>query len=165
MTAKEEWIARIDRRQFMVQIGKAGAVVTLGAGLMQFLESCSNGNNPFAPTNVSSLQTIQVTPSNGVITLAVGAGSPLAAVGGAALLQYSNGAVLAAHSAQNTFNAVTAICTHQGCLITGYSGGDYVCPCHGSQFGTDGHVVQGPAGAPLQAYTTSFANGQLTIHL
>jgi Rieske Fe-S protein len=40
--------------------------------------------------------------------------------------------------------AVSIVCTHLGCVVKTDSGG-FHCPCHGSQFGPDGSVVQGPA--------------------
>ncbi len=40
--------------------------------------------------------------------------------------------------------AVTAICTHLGCLVN-HEAGEFACPCHGSRFRPDGSVVQGPA--------------------
>jgi Rieske Fe-S protein len=51
-----------------------------------------------------------------------------------------------------TFKAFSAVCTHQGCLVTEVEGGNIVCPCHGSAFKiADGSVAQGPASRPLSA--------------
>jgi len=36
-------------------------------------------------------------------------------------------------------------CTHLGCKISGTSSGKLVCPCHGSEYDTNGNVVRGPA--------------------
>ena len=49
-----------------------------------------------------------------------------------------------------SFEAFTAVCTHQGCTISSVSGGTINCPCHGSKFSvTNGSVVTGPAASPL----------------
>jgi Rieske Fe-S protein len=51
-----------------------------------------------------------------------------------------------------SFKAFTAVCTHQGCIVSTVSGGTINCPCHGSKFSIkDGSVVNGPATAPLAA--------------
>ena len=49
-----------------------------------------------------------------------------------------------------SFEAFTAVCTHQGCIVSSVSGGTINCPCHGSRFSvTNGSVVNGPAASPL----------------
>ena len=51
-----------------------------------------------------------------------------------------------------TFHAFTAICTHQGCIVSTVSGGTINCPCHGSEYSiANGSVVRGPAPLPLAA--------------
>src|SRR5207253_7587110 len=84
-------------------------------------------------------------------------------VGGAVLVQSSAGNFLVSRTAPDTFAALTAVCTHEGCTITGYESSTYTCPCHGSQFSTTGGVLRGPAGRSLQSFATTFANGTLTI--
>ncbi|TPQ16125.1 FAD-dependent oxidoreductase [Streptomyces sporangiiformans] len=48
-------------------------------------------------------------------------------------------------------HAVSARCTHMGCLVA-FNSAEHAweCPCHGSRFGTDGEVLQGPATRPLE---------------
>ncbi|MEU4221241.1 FAD-dependent oxidoreductase [Actinoplanes sp. NPDC026623] len=49
-----------------------------------------------------------------------------------------------------TIHAVSARCTHLGCIVH-FNDAEtaWECPCHGSRFGIDGTVVQGPANRPL----------------
>ena len=60
--------------------------------------------------------------------------------------------------------AISAICTHLGCIIATQEGGGYFCPCHGSRFDTEGKVVGGPAPRPL-VYLELFVSpdGQLVV--
>ena len=52
----------------------------------------------------------------------------------------------------NSFKAFTAVCTHQGCIVSTVANGTIDCPCHGSKFSIkDGSVVNGPATLPLAA--------------
>ena len=49
-----------------------------------------------------------------------------------------------------SFEAFTAVCTHQGCTVSSVSGGTINCPCHGSKFSiSNGSVVAGPAPSAL----------------
>jgi Rieske Fe-S protein len=49
-----------------------------------------------------------------------------------------------------SFQAFTAVCTHQGCTVSSVSGGTVNCPCHGSKFSiANGSVVTGPAPSAL----------------
>jgi thiosulfate dehydrogenase [quinone] large subunit len=60
-----------------------------------------------------------------------------------------------------TFAAHSAICTHAGCTVQ-YSGGQLLCPCHGSIFDArTGAVLQGPAVAPLPSRRVVEHGGQL----
>ena len=113
------------------------------------------------------MQTLQVTPQNNVISLKIDSSSPLASAGSAVRLQFSNGSLLVDRADQNNFNALSAICTHQACTITGYDSGnqEFICPCHGSVYNLSGGVVRGPAPRALPKYQTQFLNNQLDITL
>ena len=48
-------------------------------------------------------------------------------------------------------HAVSARCTHLGCIVQWNNAErSWDCPCHGSRFAPDGHVLHGPAVAPLE---------------
>ena len=52
-----------------------------------------------------------------------------------------------------TLTAVSAVCTHQGCLVRfNEPETAWECPCHGSRFAVDGQVLDGPATEPLAAH-------------
>jgi cytochrome b6-f complex iron-sulfur subunit len=145
------------RRTFCAQ---AATLAIFGGALGTILEGCSS---PTSPSNVPSLPTVNGTRVSSGITLTIDASSPLSAVGSAALMQTSIGDFLVAHTAQSSFVALSATCTHQTCTITGFGNQNYVCPCHGSTFDINGRVLGGPAPAALHQYPTQFANGVLTI--
>lgn len=146
------------RRQFCVCAGEAVSAAMIGS----LLQAC--GGSPTSPTSSApSLPVVGGSVGSGVVVVTIDSSSPLASVGGAALVQSSAGTFLVARTAQDSFVALTAICTHQGCTITGFQNSNYVCPCHGSQYNTSGQVVMGPATIALHQFSTQFANNVLTI--
>lgn len=93
------------------------------------------------------------------------AGSALAGVGGAVLVESVAGVFLVARTAESTFSAIDAVCSHESCTVTGADGTAYVCPCHGSRYDRNGRVLNGPAVAALRQFPTTFASGVVTIIL
>jgi Rieske Fe-S protein len=64
-----------------------------------------------------------------------------------------------------TLHGFSAVCTHQGCLVTAVRGGTINCPCHGSRFNAStGQVVAGPAPAPLTPVQLSVVAGVVYAH-
>ena len=147
------------RREFCIHACEAVSLLSVGA----VLGGC--GGSPTSPSNVPALTTITGSAGGGAVTVTIDAASPLATVGGAALVQSSSGSFLVSRSAQDAFVAVTAICTHEQCTVTGFQNQRYVCPCHGSEYTTSGSVSKGPAVLSLRQFTTRFASNVLTISL
>ena len=48
-----------------------------------------------------------------------------------------------------SFKALSLICPHLGCQVKQVESG-FTCPCHGSQFNTDGTLKRGPADKPMR---------------
>lgn len=60
--------------------------------------------------------------------------------------------VAAYRDEQGELRSMTPACTHLGCPLTwNEPESTWDCPCHGSRFGVDGSVLQGPATRPLAA--------------
>jgi len=148
----------IARRNFCRQACQTATCLAIGSLAI----ACGGGSSP---SNVPQLTTVNGNISGNAVVVQIDSSSPLAAVGGAAMVRSSGGAFLVARTAQESFSALTTICTHETCTITGFDSTNYVCPCHGSKFSTTGRVVNGPANAPLRSFATSFSNNVLTISL
>ena len=147
----------ITRRNFCLHACQAATCVALGS----LAVACGGGGSN--PSNVPQLTTVNGSLSGNTVAVQIDASSPLAAVGGAAMVRSSGGAFLVARTGQESFSALTTICTHETCTITGFDSANYVCPCHGSEFSTTGSVLLGPASAPLHQFPTTFANNVVTI--
>jgi Rieske Fe-S protein len=155
-----EDVADSSRRTFCMQACQAASCLALAA----LGQACGGiGGGGTGPSNVSLLPTVNGTPSGTTVQVQIDSSSPLAAVGGTAMVRSSSGLFLVARTGDQTFTALTSICTHQTCTINGFDGANYVCPCHGSRFTTSGRVVNGPAPAALRSFNTAFANNVLTI--
>ncbi len=131
---------RIDRREMLVLVGaSAGATAAV-----VMLPACgpATGSPPTGRVAVGN-----------VSALAVGS-----------MLVMSN--VVVARDANGVY-AMSAVCTHAGCLLDDRSPtitAGLSCPCHGSTFDGNGNVTGGPARAPLQHYAVTIAgDGSVTV--
>lgn len=71
-------------------------------------------------------------------------------VGGGVVVKAAR--VVVTKDASGAVHGFSAVCTHQGCIVSSVRGGRIQCPCHGSQFdATTGKVLAGPAPAALNA--------------
>jgi nitrite reductase/ring-hydroxylating ferredoxin subunit len=62
------------------------------------------------------------------------------------------------------FKCFSAVCTHQGCLVSEVSDGDIVCTCHGSHFSiSTGEPDSGPATSPLEEKQITVTGDQITL--
>ena len=63
------------------------------------------------------------------------------------------------------FYAMSAVCTHLGCIANWKSeDGIVACPCHGSKFDKEGRVIDGPAPRALPRFAVTLdEQGQLIV--
>lgn len=154
----------LTRRDFFIKSSQGIVIAAFPAVISGLLEGCNS--SPTGNTDLTSdLSTIQGTKNGNIVTVNIDSSSPLAAVGGAAIINFSGGSVMADHPSEGAYNALSRTCTHQGCIIGNFdkSSKQFVCGCHLSRFTESGNVAQGPAASPLINYQTSFANNTLSI--
>jgi Rieske Fe-S protein len=121
----------------------AGAGVTC-AGMLAgcSTHNASNGGSSPAASDTAASATGSAPAANALVT------TSQVPDGGGTIL---NGKQIVITQPQSgSFKAFTAICTHEGCIVSTVSNGTINCPCHGSKFSIkDGAVVHGPARRPL----------------
>ena len=121
-----------------VKIPRKTVLAGLGAGAVGVtLAACSSADSGSAAETGS-------TTGGGGESLASTADVP---VGSGVIV----GDVVVTQPVAGEFLAFSAVCTHSGCLVNQVADGTINCPCHGSKFGLDGEVVNGPAARPLTA--------------
>jgi len=152
----------LSRRQFCT----GACQVASSAALATVFTACSGGaSSPTSPSGRATQLGVSTGQFSGGDVRVNVAGTALSDVGGAVLVQSTAGVFLLARTGPNAFSAIDAICSHESCTITGTEGTTYVCPCHGSRYNRSGQVLAGPARASLRQFTSTFADGIVTIAL
>lgn len=60
--------------------------------------------------------------------------------------------------------AVNPTCTHKGCIVEWEDDEKlFDCPCHDSDFATDGKVIKGPATQPLKTYQAKIEGDSILV--
>jgi Rieske Fe-S protein len=77
---------------------------------------------------------------------------------------FPNDQVVVTQPAAGEFKCFTAVCTHQGCIVSSVSGGEIHCDCHGSAYSIDdGSVLSPPATQPLAEKAITVKGDQITL--
>ncbi|MGE3810758.1 MAG: Rieske (2Fe-2S) protein [Candidatus Nanopelagicales bacterium] len=83
-------------------------------------------------------------------------------VGGGAILVDQK--VVVTQPQAGVYKAFTAVCTHQGCVVSSINDNKIICACHGSEFSAeDGSVLKGPAQGPLAPRTATVSGDTVTV--
>jgi cytochrome b6-f complex iron-sulfur subunit len=83
---------------------------------------------------------------------------------GAKIIKFNKKAVILIRTEQNQIRAVSAVCTHLGCIVE-YKPDqkNFKCNCHGSVFDLTGKNIAGPAPAPLKPYRVELKQDEVII--
>lgn len=135
-----------------------GGLAAAGVGV-PLLAACASDN--------SSTASDPAPQANGSAGGGTGGGEALAQtadieVGGGQI--FADQEVVVTQPKSGEFKCFTAICTHQGCLLSSVSDGTINCDCHGSQYSIeDGSVVQGPATFPLDTEQITVSGDSISL--
>jgi Rieske Fe-S protein len=142
-----------------------GGLAAAGASL-PLLAACSN-DDPDTATDPSGTSTSA--PATGGTSPGAGSG------GGEALAQtsdievgggevFADQQVVVTQPKSGEFKCFTAVCSHQGCIVSNVSDGTINCDCHGSQYSIDdGSVVTGPATFPLAEEQITVSGSEISL--
>jgi len=140
------------RRELLQGLGVAAV------GALAFAAGCTQQGSSLSTATSSSCG------SGECIDLTNAANQQLTAAGGAMLVDMTSDTIMVIRVSDTQVIALSAICTHAGCSMDFNAGQQLLdCPCHGSQFSTDGQVVRGPAGRALRVYSVTLANNMITV--
>ena len=135
-------------------LGAAAALAACGSG------DGSAETSPGAPSSAdasSQAPSSAEAPSGEVLgpvdQVAVGSG-----------VVYDGPKVVVTQPTQGDVRAFTAVCPHQGCLVSEVTNNEILCPCHGSLFSAeDGAVLTGPATSGLAPVDVSVVDDQVVL--
>ena len=141
----------MDRRKFLKASCAMGILGIAGTAIV--MESCKKSN-----TTTTSSQA-QGPTVNFTLDLTKPANSALNTASGSVA---SNGVVIVYTG--SSYLAVAQSCTHNGCSVAyNTSGNNFVCPCHGGVFDSNGNVTSGPPPAALKKYSVTKSASVLTV--
>lgn len=154
-----------DRRSFLKEAGSLAAWSLIGLSIFSACEKENNSPESGASNQMEqpgSEDAITVSPSQ--VTIDLTKMPNLRSTGAWVLI--SEARLLVVNTGNNSWQALSSVCTHQGCSDSwNFANNVFICTCHNSRFRTDGSVEQGPATSPLKVYNNSLSNDILTITL
>lgn len=151
----------IARRTILVTGGALGAAAALaacgGSSDTAASSAAAETEAASAPETSAPAETSSAPPGGEVLgpvdQVAVGSG-----------VVYDGPKVVVTQPAAGDVRGFTAVCPHQGCLVSEVVNNEILCPCHGSLFSAeDGAVLVGPATTGLAPVDVSVVDDQVVL--
>jgi Rieske Fe-S protein len=141
-------------------IGAAGVLAACGGGDGSSATSQAATTTGAAPTSPSTDPTTSSAPQPSPDGTPDGALGPVSAIPVGGGVVYDPPKIVVTQPAEGNIQAFTAVCPHQGCLVTEVTNNEILCPCHGSLFSAEtGEVIQGPAVQGLAGASVNIVDG------
>lgn len=158
MTAKP-----VARRTVLVTGGAIGAAAALaacgGSGDSAASSSSAASDSSSAPEPSSSAAVSSGAAPQGEVL------GPVDQVVVGSGVVYDGPKVVVTQPAQGDVRGFTAVCPHQGCLVSEVTNNEILCPCHGSLFSAeDGAVLVGPATTGLAPVDVTVVDDQVILN-
>ena len=130
-----------DRRSVLTGLAAAGVAAPL-------LAACGSGTDvtggPSAGETFAGIKTADIPVGGGKI--------------------FEGAQIVVTQPSAGEFKAFSAVCTHQGCIVSKIASGTIDCACHGSEYSIDdGSVEHGPATKGLAEKTVTVTGDTLTV--
>lgn len=140
------WKSEISRRDFVDLVIKGGIFTTIAGMLfpaLAYVWPVMRRGPSVDMEEVAGIDEIPVWGAKKVI------------VGGSALMVIRT---------PNGYKALSAICTHLGCLVDwNNQRRQIVCPCHAGVFDVEGRNISGPPPRPLASYEVKIMDGKIFV--
>lgn len=138
-------------------IGRRAAIAGAGAAALGVVAACGSGGSGGSGGGSGGSSSDLPEGAPGTV---LGPTSDVPVGGGAVFAEQQ---VVVTQPAPGRYQGLSSVCPHQGCQVNAVRDGQVICPCHGSRFGLDGAVLEGPAESPLARRAVSVQGQNVTL--
>ncbi|RZT84719.1 Rieske Fe-S protein [Pseudonocardia sediminis] len=141
-------------------MGRRAAIAGAGVAAVGLVAACSSGGSGDAAGGQPATDQPAADLPEGAPGTVLGPVSSVPVGGG---VVFADQQVVVTQPAAGRFQGLSTVCPHQGCQVNAIRDGAVICPCHGSRFGLDGAVLEGPATTPLARRAVAVSGQNVTL--